>query len=106
MAQLLSGLKADDSEVFNEAFGHKHKSSSDEDEDASRFVERRKSMNEFNEVGRNFQKYQDNKPAKGVTNEILNMFNEYKDSNDREHAKDEFIEEGEEEVPERDSPSM
>ena len=34
MAQLLSGLKADDSDVFNEAFGHKHKSSSDEDEDA------------------------------------------------------------------------
>ena len=50
----------------------------DEDEDASKIVDRRISMNKFNEVGMNFQKYHDIKPDAGVRREILNMFNEYK----------------------------
>lgn len=49
-------------------------------------------MNEFNEVGYNFHKHQENKPAKDVTNEIANMFLEYKESEDKVHAKEEFIE--------------
>ena len=49
------------------------------------------SVNKFNDVGRNFQKYQDDKPAAGGRREILNMFNEFKESSDREHAKEELI---------------
>lgn len=56
MAFLLQNLKADDSETVNNSYSKK-KTSSSEDEDVSRFVDRRKSMNEFNEVGHNFQKY-------------------------------------------------
>jgi hypothetical protein len=46
-------------------------------------------MNYFE--GMNFQKYQDIKPSAGVRREILNMFNEYKELEDREHAKDELV---------------
>ena len=49
-------------------------------------------MNEFNEVGHNFHKYQENKPAKGITLEISNMFMEYKESEDKVHAKEELVE--------------
>lgn len=38
----------------------------------------------------NFQRYQDIKPAAGVRREILNMFNEYKELEDKQHAKDEL----------------
>jgi hypothetical protein len=70
----------------------KRASSSEEDEEATQFIRHRKSMNEFNEVGHNFQKYQENKPAKGVTLEISNMFMEYKEFSDKVHAKEELIE--------------
>lgn len=49
-------------------------------------------MNEINEVGYNFHTHQENKPAKNVTYEISNMFLEYKESEDKVHAKEEFIE--------------
>ena len=39
----------------------------------------------------NFQKYQDSKPAAGVRREILNMFNEYKEFEDKNHAREELI---------------
>ena len=64
---------------------------SDEDEDASKIVDRRISMNKFNEVGMNFQKYHDSKPSQGVRREILNMFNEYKELEQKEHSKEELI---------------
>lgn len=84
----MQNLKANDGNDFKMT---RHSSSS-EDEDASRFVKRRQSMNEFNEVGYNFHKHQENKPAKDVTYEISNMFLEYKESEDKVHAKEEFIE--------------
>lgn len=51
MANLLSALKADDSENYNKFTGG---GDTDEDEDASKIVDRRISMNKFNEVGMNF----------------------------------------------------
>ena len=88
MQILLQNLKATDANDFKIT----RNNSSSEDEDASRFVNRRKSMNEFNEVGYNFHTHQENKPAKNVTYEISNMFLEYKESEDKVHAKEEFIE--------------
>ena len=84
----MQNLKANDGNDFKLT---RHSSSS-EDEDASRFVKRRQSMNEFNEVGYNFHKHQENKPGKNVTHEISNMFLEYKESEDKVHAKEEFME--------------
>lgn len=41
-------------------------------------------------MGTNFQKYQDIKPSAGVRREILNMFNEYKEMEDKNHALEEL----------------
>jgi len=54
-----------------------HDSDSEEDEEARDFVDRRMSMNKYNEL-MDFHKYTETKPAAGVRREILNMFNEYK----------------------------
>ena len=62
MANLLSALKADDGIEYKKFLGGAS-SHSDEDEDASKIVDRRISMNKFNEVGLNFQKYHDIKPS-------------------------------------------
>lgn len=85
MANLLSCLKADEVDKF---VGHE--SDAEEDEDVSTIVGRRQSMNQFNQLGMNFQKYQDIKPSAGVRREILNMFNEYKELEDKKHAMEEF----------------
>jgi|APSaa5957512535_1039671.scaffolds.fasta_scaffold29797_2 hypothetical protein len=53
MANLLSALKADDGEEYKKFVGAGN-SEDDEDEDASKIVDRRISMNKFNEVGMNF----------------------------------------------------
>ena len=90
MANLLSALKADDGEDYKKFVGEGD-SITDEDEDASKIVDRRISMNKFNEVGMNFQKYHDIKPDAGVRREILNMFNEYKQMEQKLHAKEELI---------------
>ena len=42
-------------------------------------------------MGLNFQKYMDSKPEAGIRREILNMFNEYKESGDRQHARNELL---------------
>ena len=89
MANLLQNLKADGPETYKKYVGHD--SESEEDEDITTIVQRRQSMNMVNEVGMNFHKYQEAKPAAGVRREILNMFNEYKDSENKEHARDELI---------------
>lgn len=86
MANLLSCLKADEADKF----GVGHTSDGEEDDDVSNAVERRQSMNQFNQTGLNFQKYQDHKPSAGVRREILNMFNEYKELEDKKHAMEEF----------------
>ena len=54
-------------------------------------MDRRLSLNVTNETGENFQKYQEMKPPAGVRREILNMFNEYKELDDKEHAVSELI---------------
>ena len=57
MQSLLQELKADDSEAYNKTFGQNEETEEDEDEDASKLLHRRMSLNKFNDVGRNFQKY-------------------------------------------------
>jgi hypothetical protein len=89
MKDLLSGLMADDT-AYNKFTGHTGES--DEDEDVTDFVERRNSSNQFNVMGMNLKSYQDQKPSAGVRREILNMFNEYKESENKEHAKGELVE--------------
>ena len=49
---MLSALKADDSDKL---LGHTNEES--EDEDAATHVQRRMSMNQYNEVGMDFHKY-------------------------------------------------
>ena len=88
MANLLTGLMPEGQ--YNKFIGHMD-DSDDDDEDANEIVERRLSMNQANAVGMNFQKYMDHKPDAGVRREILNMFNEYKESEDQEHARNELI---------------
>lgn len=48
-------------------------------------------MNTQNQTGMNFQKYQEIKPAAGVRREIHNLFQEYKENESKEHARDELI---------------
>ena len=48
------------------------------------------SMNKYNNL-MDFHKYTETKPDAGVRREILNMFNEYKDQENKEHARDELI---------------
>ena len=86
MASLLANLAPDEHKKVTGIH-----SGSDSDEDVSDMVGRRMSMNQFNETGMNFQKYQEIKPSAGVRREILNMFNEYKELEDKQHAKDELI---------------
>ena len=91
MASLLSALKADDDHEYNKYIGAGN-SDEEEDEDIAGVVERRKSQNNFNLAGINFQKYHDEKPfSDGVRREILNMFNEYKELEDKNHAKEELL---------------
>ena len=89
MANLLSDLKADDSEQYKKYLGHE--SDSEEDEEARNCINRRMSMNKFNDIGLDLHIYQETKPSAGVRREILNMFNEYKESENKEHARDELI---------------
>lgn len=91
MASLLSGLKAEDNDAYNKFLGHTGLTDDDEDEDVSNFVERRMSLNQFNETGMNFHRYQEMKPTAGVRREILNIFNEYKESDNKDHAKSELL---------------
>jgi hypothetical protein len=58
MKSLLSGLKANDNEAYNKMLGHTAKDGeSSEDEDASEFVRKRTSSNQFNAMGMNLNKY-------------------------------------------------
>lgn len=85
MAGLLSGLIPEDRAAF---IGHS--SDQEEDDDVSEAVGRRQSMNQYNQLGLNLQEYQEQKPSAGVRREILNMFNEYKEMEDKKHAMEEF----------------
>lgn len=89
MQSLLSSLKAEDNDAYVKYTGT-HNESSD-DEDFQSISHRRVSMNAQNLTGMNFQKYQESKPAAGVRREILNLFQEYKENESKEHARDELI---------------
>ena len=56
MAYLLSDLRAEDSEQYKKYIGHESESE-EEDEDARDLIERRMSMNKYNDIGCNFHKY-------------------------------------------------
>ena len=84
MAKLLSGLKPDSAQS-------KTKDSDEDDEDVKKIMDRKVSMNEQNCIGMNFQKYNDKKPSQEIRRKIANYFQEYKQTYDRTHAKESFI---------------
>jgi hypothetical protein len=65
--------------------------SQSDDEDAIKLVGRKESMNIENVVGLNFEKYNKIKPSKQIKLKILNLFMEYKESLDKQHATEEFL---------------
>jgi hypothetical protein len=85
MANLLSGLKAEDyKKAFNEDDSH------EDDDDADKMISRRISMNKDNKIGTDFESHLiEGQPKQAVKNEIENMFNEYRESEDKQHAKEE-----------------
>ena len=88
MANLASSLSADKDQA--KYLGHQSSSDDDLDDEAKLFADRRMSMNKYNNL-MDFHKYTETKPDAGVRREILNMFNEYKDQDNKEHARDELI---------------
>jgi hypothetical protein len=62
------------------------------DEDVRKIMERKVSMNEQNVIGMNFEKYNDIKPSQEIRRKIANMFLEYRELRDKEHARDSVIE--------------
>lgn len=80
MFQLLSGLKAESA------------SDHSSDVDAKKMDRRRISFNKRNTTGQNFESHlKQGRPAPSVLREIQNLFQEYRESEDREHAKEEMI---------------
>jgi len=55
-------------------------------------VARKISMNRVNVVGLNFEKYNDKKPVPAIKLRIHNLFMEYENSLDKDHAAAEFLE--------------
>jgi hypothetical protein len=85
----LSGLKPNDgsgSRLTND-----NSNSDDEDEDVRKIMDRKVSMNEQNVIGMNFEKYNDIKPSQDIRRKIANYFQEYKETQDKNHAKNDFI---------------
>lgn len=62
-----------------------------DDEDAIKLVGRKVSMNVDNVVGLNFEKYNDIKPNRNIKLKISNLFMEFKESLDKQHATEEFL---------------
>lgn len=75
---LLGGLKPNDADSHSE------------DEQATEYEGRKASMHQVNVVGMNFEKYNDLKPNNDLKLKIQNFFMEYHESQDKEHATDEF----------------
>jgi hypothetical protein len=61
-----------------------------EDEEATKLVERKISMNQENVIGLDLERYNDLKPSKDVKRMITNLFMEYNESGDVEHCASEF----------------
>lgn len=62
-----------------------------DDEEADRLVGRKVSMNTDNVVGLNFEKYNKIKPSQHIKLKIANLFMEFKQSLDKQHASEEFL---------------
>lgn len=96
-----SGKRADKSKsIFNllssslkpgEAADNSEESQSD-DEATAKLVARKISMNRVNAVGLNFEQYNDLKPTAAIKLRIHNLFKEYENSQDIDHAAAEFLE--------------
>lgn len=74
----------------NEASGSDEESQSD-DEATAKLMGRKISMNRFNVVGLDFQQYNDLKPTNAIKLQIHNLFMEYENSLDTDHAAEEFL---------------
>lgn len=80
---MLSNLKPEDT-------GANGDSSHSEDEEATKLVDRKISMNRVNATGLDLEKYNDMKPSKDIKRMITNLFMEYNESGDVEHCANEF----------------
>ena len=66
---------------------------SDDDKDYIRIASRKVSMNEQNVIGMNFEKYNgEAKPSHEIRRKIANFVLEYRETKDRAHATDSFLE--------------
>jgi hypothetical protein len=97
LQKLLGGLKPEevnpneDSSVDDNA--NQYEIDEDEDEDYKRIMERKVSMNEQNVIGFNFEKYnREAKPSNEIRRKIGNFVMEFRETKDRNYAKESFIE--------------
>lgn len=85
MFSLLANLKPDE-ETRNPDDEQSHS----EDEDATKLVDRKISLNKTNVTGLNFEKYNDLKPTLDIRRKITNLCHEYQELRDDAHAAEEF----------------
>jgi hypothetical protein len=85
MFTLLANLKPDE-EVRNPDDEQSHS----EDEDATKLVDRKISLNKSNVTGLDFDKYNEMKPTNEIRRKITNLFHEYQELRDDAHAAQEF----------------
>ncbi len=65
----------------------------DDDEDYKRIMNRKVSMNEQNVIGTNFEKYnREAKPSGEIRRKIGNFVMEFRETKDKNHAKESFLE--------------
>jgi len=102
MKKLLGNLKADENAEEESKKSRIKRLSSDDgndsvndddDEDYKRIMNRKVSMNEQNVIGTNFEKYnREGKPSGEIRRKIGNFVMEYKETKDKAHAMDSFLE--------------
>lgn len=83
---LSSSLKPSNEEQVSE------EESQSDDEQTAKLMGRKISMNKNNVVGLNFEQYNDLKPTNAIKLRIHNLFMEYENSSDIDHAAAEFLE--------------
>ena len=103
MKTLLGGLKADEAISVEGSKKTRIKRLSsddgndsvydDDDEDYKRIMNRKVSMNEQNVIGTNFEKYnREAKPSGEIRRKIGNFVMEYRETKDKAHAQESFLE--------------
>jgi hypothetical protein len=94
MQELLGGLKPSPSDNGGYDEGDRRSDEEDsEDEDFRRIMTRKVSMNEQNVIGMDFEKYnREAKPSQEVRRKIANFVMEYRETQDKQHAKNSFLE--------------